>query len=437
MTKEHETITIRARWDQSQAPIRSTAERGLLLDIEAPEVAERGDQERAPVNIALVIDRSGSMGGDPLRAALEAAIGVIERLRDDDFLSLVCYDDRVNVLIDAQKMSAQKRERAVAALRKIRSGATTDLARGWLEGARCVARAMDEYGLPAGHVILLSDGHANRGECDPEKLAELSSGLAERHVTTTCVGIGANYSLLQLAAIAEAGQGELHQSSEPSEIVEVVLGELGEQVAIFGRDFSISLEGFEDAEIRQLTHYRQRAGEIALGALIGGQTRQLALLVEFPPAPEATRITYRAVAHWRKPDGARERQRAELRFDFDFVDPHDFNPEERDAEVARTIAEIWMARQGYDAMLLNERGRFDDAVACFDLAAPSFLRMVEGLDDADNFRRRRDRIRSASAHRWEGLSKKEAALRARKQIRSKLDFRAAHRDRDWTDIDDD
>lgn len=431
-------ITLRARWDQAQVPTGSEAQRGLLLEIEAAKHPTDKSTERPPVNVALVIDRSGSMHGEPIQAAIEAAIGVTEQLRDNDRLSVVCYDSNIDVLVDGERMTAGGRRRAEQAIRSLKARSTTDLAGGWLEGARCVAQVMERHEFSSGHVILLSDGHANVGECNPERLAELAANLAERNVTTTCVGIGANYSLLQMTAIAEAGQGELHQSSEPSEIIEVLLGELGEQTQIVARNFSIHLKGMGMHKAQQLTRYRKMQvngrKEYFIGNLVAGQSRRLAILVEFPPMDEEKTKKYTATASWLDPETGLEEHHVSETFELEFVPPHRFDKNDRDKEVAEIIAEIWMARQGYEAMMFNERGLFTKAVDRFDQDAPMFSRMVADLDNEEEMLQRRDAVRCASASRWDGVSKKEAITMARKQMRSKPDHRRAHRERDWADI---
>ena len=431
-------ITIRARWDQAQVPTGSEAQRGLLLEIEAPKRFIDESVERPPVNVALVIDRSGSMSGQPMQAAIEAAVGVTEQLRDNDRLSVVCYDSQVDVLVKGALMSPSGRHRAELKIRSLRARGTTDLSGGWQQGANCVAQVMEEHEFSSGHVILLSDGCANVGECDPEKLGELSAGLAERSVTTTCVGIGEHYSLLQMTAIAEAGQGEMHQSSKPYEIVEVLLGEFGEQTQIVARNFSIHLKGMGMHEAQQLTRYRKMPvngrREYFIGNLVGGQSRRLAFLVEYPPMGEEVTKQFTATATWLDPETALEECTVAESFELEFVSPDRFDKNARDTKVAEIIAEIWMARTGYEAMQYNERGQFREAEASFDVEEAKFCRMVDRLESKQQILERRSEARAATSSHWDGLSKKEAMLLARKRMRSKPDYRAAHEKSDWTDF---
>jgi len=287
-------------------------------------------------------------------------------------------------------------------------------------------------------VILLSDGRANVGEQNPDRLATLAAGLAERNVTSTCVGIGENYSLLQMSAIAESGQGELHQSSEPSEIVEVLMGELGEQTQIVARNFSIHLKGIEMDRARQLTNYRKMKvngrNEYFLGNLIGGQKRQLAFLVDFPPYAEPDIRNFTCTATWLDAETAIKEQQVAERFEIQFVPAAEFDKSDRNKTVAQAIADIWMARQGYDAMMFNERGQFDEAVASFDREDMAFGNMVEDLDQAVSMLSSRQAIKEASSTRWDGISKKEAMTLARKRMRQKPDYRQRMESAEWSDF---
>lgn len=443
-------IQIKARWDHAQAPTGQDATRGLLIDIIAPERPKpEGGTERAPVNLALVIDRSGSMSGGPLEAAKEAATGLANRLRDGDRLSIVTYDNQVEVIIDAMAMDARGRELAAQAVQAVQARGATNLSEGWLTGARHAARAMDHHGFKSGHVILLSDGCANSGECNPARLAELAGDLADRNVTTTCVGIGAHYSPLQLTAISEAGQGELHQSSEPQEIVEVLAGEIGEQTQVIARNFTLHLQGPHAENARQLTHYRQpgngtgaRAGAgagfgpINIGTLIAGQTRHVALLLEFDAdhLPEPMTLDYTISSNWQHPD-TDTAHTATARTQLAIVPPNSFSEDARDKQVAETIAELWLARQGYDAMLHNERGDYAMASEAFSINERAFDNLVQNLEVSDVMLTRRDRMAARVSRQWDGMSKREAMVLARKSMRSKPELRRSKLDADWTDTE--
>lgn len=446
MSDSNQPIKITARWDQNEVPTGKPNQRGLLLEIDADQHISQPTERRPSVNLAIVIDRSGSMHNGRLQAAKEAAVGIVNRLSWHDHLSVVVYDDNIHVLVDGQRQDRHNRPKTIELIQSVQTGGCTNLCGGWLRGARCVADVMDRQDIKAGHVILLSDGQANRGETGPGALAELAGDLAARGVTSSCVGIGHNYSPLQLNAIAEAGEGEMHHSNIPDEIVEVVMGEIGEATRLVARNFSVALQiPVADAagaiKARQLTRYRSLPTdghkEYYLGNLVGGQQRRLAFLIELPEITSPMELAFSCTANWLDVETAMEEHHLTRQFELQVVPAENFDEERRDKDVARTIADIWMARHGYDAMMLNEQGLYEEAARVFDFDKERFEKLTAGLDEAREMREQRENFRAHSRSEWRGNSKLEAMSMSRKAMRSKPDFRRERQESKWTDFEPD
>ena len=116
---------------------------GVLLTL-----AGEAPARRAPINVALVLDRSGSMGGPPLAAAKEAAIRFARFLGPDDRLTVVTFDDHVRTIFGPAPAGDAAAAMAIAA---VHEGGSTNLSGGWLKG-----RAHVEEGLVEG-VYRLAD----------------------------------------------------------------------------------------------------------------------------------------------------------------------------------------------------------------------------------------------------------------------------------------
>ena len=96
------------------------------------------DVEILPLNLAIVIDRSGSMAGQPLEEAKKSAVFIVNKMRSIDRIAIVVYDNNANVVVPSQKVI--NKASIIEMISSIREGGATDLHSGWLAGAEEVAR---------------------------------------------------------------------------------------------------------------------------------------------------------------------------------------------------------------------------------------------------------------------------------------------------------
>ncbi len=154
---------------------------------------------RLPINVALVLDRSGSMGGEPLEAAKEAAARFAQFLGPNDTVSVVAFDDEVQTVFGPARAGDHQ---VGDAIRRIDVGATTNLSGGWLKGREHVSSGMVEG---TNRIVLLTDGMANQGITDPDQLCSMARGAFDDRVTTTCIGFGGEFNEDLLESMANAG----------------------------------------------------------------------------------------------------------------------------------------------------------------------------------------------------------------------------------------
>ena len=197
MTKKS-NINLKVSWDKDVISEKTETERSLLIELKANDSSKIKKKERQPVNLALVIDRSGSMQGSPIEAAKSAAIQIAEKLNSQDRLSIVTFDSEIDMLFSNVQMNDEGSSYAKGLISEIYAGGITNLSGGWFEGARCATKAIDEGAFKNGFVMVLSDGMANDGIQDPNELNTHASELASRGIQTSSIGIGAHYSPLQL-----------------------------------------------------------------------------------------------------------------------------------------------------------------------------------------------------------------------------------------------
>lgn len=187
----------------------------VLLRIQAPDLPPGDAAVRPPQALALVIDRSGSMAGRPLAEARRCAEFVVGRLRGDDAVALVQFDDRVQRLWPPAPLGDGQALRA--AIAGIEAGGSTNLHGGWRDGAEALA---DRAGIGLRRVILLSDGQANVGCTDPAEITTQCAAFAAMGVTTSTYGLGRHFNEELMLAMARAGGGNAYYGDTAEDLHE-------------------------------------------------------------------------------------------------------------------------------------------------------------------------------------------------------------------------
>ena len=175
----------------------------VLVRVQAPDQPAQTKATVAPKRLALVVDRSGSMDGEPLTEALRCVTHIADCLTPADQLSVVVYDDKVNVLLPLAPMKSPAQVRHL--VENIQSGGSTDLFGGWEAGAKQLEGGMEST---ISRVILLSDGQANHGLCEMSEIEKHCIAMLARGVSTTTVGLGRGFNEDLMIAMARAGGGQ-------------------------------------------------------------------------------------------------------------------------------------------------------------------------------------------------------------------------------------
>lgn len=359
--------TLRARSDRQL--IRSThrSERFVLVELQAPPAPERAGRD--PVNLAFVLDRSGSMSGAKIGLAKRAIETAVERLLPSDRFAIVCYDDRVDLVVESTSASREAKQNAVERLRSIDARGSTDLASGWLRGAEQVAAALATSGSDAGsvnRVLLLTDGLANVGMTDPAELTRHATELRSRGVTTTTFGVGEDFDESLLQAMAQAGGGHFYFIADAVQIADHIATEVGELLSVVARDVALEVTAADGLDVRTLSPYpmdvRGNRRLVLLGDVMAEQALEVVLRIRFPYGPIDTEVGILV--------GAVDREGALLAagatpvgVGWRYADDPANDAQSRDRSVDRVVARLFAARARQEAVKLNRLGDFREAVA--------------------------------------------------------------------------
>ena len=255
---------------------------------------ERSERDRTPVNVALVLDKSGSMKGKRMEAAKEAARMALSRLGRDDYVSLVAYNHNVNVLSRAGRVSGSY-DSLRDQINRLTADGTTALYAGVDEGGRQVRDYYSDRRV--NRVILMSDGLANVGPSSPADLAKLGQELGAKGISVTTIGLGLSYNEDLMSRLALASDGNHAFAKTPDDLVDIFNSEFGDTLSIAAQDIEIIIDchdGFRPKRIlgRQAEINGSRA-RVKLNQLTGGAERYLIVELE---APEGKAVSAHDVA---------------------------------------------------------------------------------------------------------------------------------------------
>lgn len=361
--QETETAApVRLQIDVDRAVLPADAAQRAIVKISLDAVRLPRRHERAPLNLALVIDRSGSMQGDKIERAREAALELVRQLSPDDLVSLVAYDSAVEVLVPAGPVRDGRA--LAAAIRRLEPRGYTALHGGVSAGAAEVRRHLGES-KHVPRVLLLSDGQANRGPSAPEELGRLGAALRREGISVSTIGLGLGFNEDLMAALAARSDGNTYFVEHSDDLPRIFAAELGDAFNVVARRVVVEIEF--PAGVRPLRFVgregviRADRAELTLNQLYGGQEKFALIEVEVAASGAGAEL---------------EIARAQLRYeDARSARPHEaraarkvsFSPEAKvvvasaNHRVQADYAQNALAEAKEEAITLVDSGRREDA----------------------------------------------------------------------------
>ncbi len=357
-----DTITLDARLAQPVMKDGVAARNYLRVAVGGcrPEPAKG----RTPVNVAFVIDRSGSMQGDRIAQAREAAIMAVNRLQASDIASVVIFDDAVDVLVPAQPVADPNLFTDL--IRRVGVRGSTAIHAGVLMGAAEVRRLKDAGRL--NRVVLLSDGQANVGPRSPNELALLGRTLLAEGISVSTIGLGLGYNEDLMLALARSSDGNHAFARDPSDLIHIFNREFDDVLASCAQTVSIDIElkpGIRP--VKALSRDGAIAGSTArfsLNQVYAATEHYVLLEVEVDKdravAGELELGTVK-VAYTQAADGGRQTLAATVRGRFTSSDAE--VAAGADAKVAEAVVEQVVNQRSRRVVELRDTGKFEEAQA--------------------------------------------------------------------------
>ena len=335
----------------NQATPRTLA---LKVDLVSPAAPPA---DRPPLNLALILDRSGSMAEDKKFAyTVEAARAVIENLSERDIVSLIAYNDRALVLSPAGKVV--NKAFLFHRLDDISPEGPTDLSAGLLEGIAQVNSKSAEGQIK--HVLLLTDGLANRGVTSDGAIRKIVEKAKAKGVGVSTLGCGTEFNEKLLTAMATAGGGRYTYVRSAEQLPTAFQQELGGLLEVVAQNVRLELTVTQGGLIRevhgQLLERPVPAHEMNIGNWRAGERG--VLIAELTPSQF-------------KPDAAIE---VAVKLTFD------------DPQTSERVQRVSSARASFASAVSAQSSRENQEVVLYCAVMDALDSAVEGLEGFDQER---------------------------------------------------
>ena len=250
---------------------------------------------RPGANVAIVLDRSGSMEGEKIRRAKEAALMAVDMLKSDDIVSIVTYSDTVSVLVPATRVTERSYIRS--RIESIYADGSTALFAGVSKGAEEVEKYFSRNNV--NRVILLSDGLANVGPDSPYALGRLGASLKKSGISVTTIGLGLGYNEDLMVELASRSDGNHAFVENYNDLARIFRYEFSDILSVVAQDVVIEVTCYSGTvPVRVLGRDAEIIGNkiyTSISQLYSSQEKYLMVELDIPPQQEGANVRVASV----------------------------------------------------------------------------------------------------------------------------------------------
>ncbi|MFD1019772.1 VWA domain-containing protein [Thalassobacillus hwangdonensis] len=279
-------VTLSHAHQSPYVPTSGKASVYLLLELNAKEM---NSTNRAPINLSLVLDRSGSMSGSPLEYCKEASKFVVTQLSEQDRMSMVIFDDSIDTVFPPQPVTHKDHLKHL--IEGIETRGITNLSGGLIQGCQHVVNQKGKDHV--NRVLLLSDGMANAGITDPEKLKKVAEDYHAAGTVITTMGVSDHFDEELMEGIADAGKGNFYFIDKVEEIPDIFAKELEGLLSVVAQNITLTIKPKKGAEIHNVFGYQEKHEEdgvrVSLGDIFSKETKSVLIECALPAGDPGTR----------------------------------------------------------------------------------------------------------------------------------------------------
>lgn len=349
------SLGLRLEQDAVNLFTNRSTDRIIEIKLTAPKRLELS--KRAPVNLALVLDRSGSMSGEKLDYAKRAALHVLDLLDAQDKAALVVYDDRVETISPCVALDARNKRILQSAITELMVRGSTNLSGGWLRGCQLVGEVLDPSSLQ--RCLLLTDGLANVGLTNVPELAHHAGEIFHRGVSTSTFGLGDDYDERLLEAMSNEGGGRYYYIADVQDIPAIFEQELEGLTSVTVRNIHLIVDVPAGITIRVVGDWRHEFVNDQLRIDVPYMTREqeiyLYLEVHCTLHGADTHVPLQILATGDGEKGIRLDSQAEIQFTF--ASDEVVQAQELNKVMLRRFKKVEAAIQAEKALKLEKAGR--------------------------------------------------------------------------------
>lgn len=354
-----QTLTIDARLGHASIAKQANGETFLFAAVSGSE--NTSARTAAPLNLAIVVDRSGSMKGDRIANAINAAVGIVERMRDGDTITVVSFDTEAMTVVPPTRITLAARPAIEASIRSIHLGGDTCISCG-LETAM---RQLETLGAvnDVRRMILLSDGATNHGITDVPSLRTMAGRMRDKGFSVTTMGVDVEFDDRVMAALASESNGHHYFVENASSLPRIFSQEFDTLLSSVASDAELVVELAPGVDVNEVfdRSFRREGNKVFVpfGTFSGGQEKTVLMKLRVPAEKDGTqavasmKLVYRDLV--KNGDGTCGGDLA-LRVVSDGSAQADLDP-----FVAARLERSNTAKALMDANKLFEEGRFDEA----------------------------------------------------------------------------